>query len=84
MSTSTSSASGKTATVAAEVWIRPWLSVSGTRWTRCVPLSNLKRLHAPAPRTSKLISFRPPSSASLRLMTSTEKRRRSAYMEYIR
>ena len=34
MSMSTSSASGKTATVAAEVWIRPPDSVSGTRWTR--------------------------------------------------
>ena len=27
--TSTSSASGSTATVAAEVWMRPWLSVGG-------------------------------------------------------
>ncbi len=34
---STSSASGSTATVAAEVWIRPWVSVAGTRWTRCTP-----------------------------------------------
>ena len=28
---STSSGSGKTATVAVDVWIRPWASVSGTR-----------------------------------------------------
>ena len=41
MATSTSSASGSTATVAVEVWIRPCDSVSGTRWTRCVPPSNL-------------------------------------------
>ena len=34
----------RTATVAAEVWIRPALSVWGTRWTRWVPDSNLKRL----------------------------------------
>ena len=26
-----------TATVAVEVWMRPWASVSGTRWTRCTP-----------------------------------------------
>ncbi len=37
ISTSTSSASGSTATVAAEVWIRPCDSVTGTRWTRCTP-----------------------------------------------
>ncbi len=35
--TSTSSASGSTATVAVEVWMRPWDSVSGIRCTRCVP-----------------------------------------------
>ena len=40
---STSSASGSTATVAAEVWMRPWVSVSGTRWTRWTPLSNFSR-----------------------------------------
>jgi hypothetical protein len=38
---STSSASGMIATVAVEVWMRPWASVAGTRWTRCTPLSNL-------------------------------------------
>ena len=32
-------ASGSTATVAVEVWTRPWASVAGTRWTRCTPLS---------------------------------------------
>jgi len=31
-----------TATVAVEVWIRPWLSVSGARLNRCVPPSYLK------------------------------------------
>ena len=31
-----------TATVAVEVWMRPWLSVLGTRWTRCTPDSNLR------------------------------------------
>lgn len=38
-----SSASGIIATVAAEVWMRPWDSVAGTRCTRCVPDSNLSR-----------------------------------------
>src|SRR5271154_4698531 len=37
--TSTSSASGSTATVMAEVWTRPCVSVAGTRCTRCTPLS---------------------------------------------
>src|SRR5688572_31412861 len=31
---STSSASGSTATVAVDVWMRPEASVAGTRWTR--------------------------------------------------
>ena len=44
MLTSTSSASGSTATVTAEVWMRPDASVSGTRWTRWTPPSNLSRL----------------------------------------
>ena len=35
--TSTSSASGSTATVAVEVWMRPCVSVAGTRCTRCTP-----------------------------------------------
>ena len=43
-SISTSSASGKTATVAVDVWIRPCVSVTGTRCTRCTPLSNFKYL----------------------------------------
>ena len=37
MSTSTSSASASTVTVADDVWMRPWLSVTGTRCTRCGP-----------------------------------------------
>ena len=38
---STSSASGSTATVIAEVWTRPWVSVAGTRCTRWTPDSHL-------------------------------------------
>ena len=41
--TSTSSASGRTATVAADVWIRPAASVAGTRWTRWTPPSYFRR-----------------------------------------
>ena len=44
ISISTSSASGRTTTVAVEVWIRPDDSVAGTRWTRWTPPSNLSRL----------------------------------------
>ena len=43
---STSSASGRTATVTAEVWIRPPASVTGTRCTRWTPLSNLSLPYA--------------------------------------
>ena len=49
---STSSASGSTATVAAEVWMRPPDSVSGTRCTRCTPLSNFSAAKTPVPETS--------------------------------
>ena len=41
ISISMSSASGSTATVAVEVWMRPAASVAGTRCTRCTPLSYL-------------------------------------------
>src|SRR5437899_11833759 len=44
IATSTSSASGSTATVTAEVWMRPCCSVAGTRCTRWTPLSNLSLL----------------------------------------
>src|SRR5659263_754002 len=50
--TSTSSASGITATVTVDVWIRPPASVAGTRWTRWTPLSYFRRLYAPRPSVS--------------------------------
>ncbi len=65
MVTSTSSASGSTATVAVEVWMRPWVSVAGTRCTRCTPDSHLKTEYAPSPAISKLTSLRPPVSDGL-------------------
>jgi hypothetical protein len=51
ISISTSSTSGRTATVAAEVWIRPPASVVGTRWTRWTTLSNFSRPKTPSPVT---------------------------------
>ena len=69
---STSSASGSTATVAAEVWMRPCVSVSGTRWTRWTPLSNFSRAKTPRPLTAAddllVAAGRAPSLAA---MTST-------------
>ena len=47
ISNSTSSTSGRTATVTVEVWMRPAASVSGTRWTRWTPLSYFRREYAP-------------------------------------
>ena len=40
VTSSASSGSGSTATVQALVWIRPCVSVAGTRWTRWPPDSN--------------------------------------------
>ncbi len=60
--TSTSSASGSTSTVADDVWMRPWLSVTGTRCTRCGPPSNLKRGQASVPWTENVTSLYPPRS----------------------
>ena len=43
-------ASGSTSTPAAEVWIRPCDSVTGTRCTRCTPPSNFSRAQTPSGR----------------------------------
>ncbi len=77
-SISTSSTSGSTATVAAEVWMRPWASVAGTRCTRCTPLSNFSRPNTPSPVTEAMISLKPPASPSDRLSTSTRQPRSAA------
>ena len=47
--TSTSSASGSTSTPAAEVWMRPCDSVTGTRCTRWTPPSYFSRAQTPSP-----------------------------------
>ena len=58
-------------TVAALVWIRPPLSVSGTRCTRWTPLSNLSLANTPVPVTFATISLKPPTSLALMLTGST-------------
>ena len=58
--------------------------MTGTRWTRWVPLSNFSRDQAPSPSTRKLISLRPPSSVSLRPTTSSRQPRLSTYRAYMR
>src|SRR5437588_311868 len=65
MTTSTSSASGRTATVAVDVWIRPLASVAGTRCTRWTPLSYLSRLYAPRPWMPIAASLNPPRPVGL-------------------
>jgi len=84
MENSSSSTSGSTATVAAEVWMRPPDSVTGTRWTLWPPASYFRRDQAPAPSTTKLISLMPPSSVMLELAISIFQPFESAYMEYMR
>ena len=71
MATSTSSASGSTATAADEVWMRPDDSVTGTRWTRWGPPSCSSRCQASSPLTTKVISFSPSRSDGLEESTST-------------
>jgi hypothetical protein len=44
-----SSGSGITATVQALVWMRPWVSVAGTRCTRWPPDSNRRRPYTLSP-----------------------------------
>lgn len=65
MTRSTSCASGRTATVAVEVWMRPCASVAGTRWTRWTPLSKRRVLKTSSPLTWKMISLKPPRSEGL-------------------
>ena len=62
ISTSTSWASGSTATVAVLVWMRPEDSVTGTRCTRCTPDSNFSFWNTFLPWIRITLSFRPPSS----------------------
>ena len=46
--------------------MRPWLSVTGTRCTRCGPPSYLKRGQTPSPCTTNVTSLKPPRSLTRR------------------
>ena len=78
ISISTSSASGSTATVAVDVWMRPDDSVTGTRCTRCTPDSNLSRRNTFVPWMSSVLSLMPPISLLPSSTSSTFQPRRSA------
>ena len=67
---STSSTSGRTATVAAEVWILPPASVAGIRWTRWTPDSNLSLANTPFPEMEAEASLIPPRPVSLSCISS--------------
>ena len=84
MATSSSSASGSTATVAALVWTRPWLSVTGTRCTRWGPASCLSRAHASGPLTTRVTSRTPPMSEGWVESVSTFQPWRRANASYMR
>ena len=70
--------------MAALVWSFPFDSVTGTRWTRCVPDSNFSLEYTSSPSITAEQSFTPPSSVSLMLAISSFQPRLSAYMVYIR
>ena len=84
ISTSTASTSGRMATVAAEVWILPCASVSGTRCTRCTPLSYFMVPYTSSPIMENVTSFVPPIPVSFRSRISTFHPLLSPNREYIR
>ena len=57
--------------MAADVWMRPCVSVFGTRWTRCPPLSYRRCWYTPSPATLKTTSLNPPASPGLNSISST-------------
>ena len=74
ISSLSSSASGKTMTPAAEVWMRPCDSVTGMRCTRCTPPSYFRLAHTPSSgagvplaRMATCTSLMPPSSVRFSL-----------------
>jgi len=75
-------ASGITRTPAADVWMRPWDSVTGTRCTRCTPPSYFSRDQAPSPPRAPLIatvtSLSPPRPVIVESMISVFQCWRSA------
>ncbi len=83
ISTSTSSASGSTATVTADVCILPDASVAGTLWTRCTPFSYFKRLCTSLPLTENITSLKPPAPAAWLSIISIFQPWFAEYLEYI-
>src|SRR5690625_3692900 len=88
---SASSASGRTSTPTAEVWMRPADSVTGTRCTRWTPASCLRWAQTPSAAgvpdgevMATVASRSPPSSDSAEDSISTFQPRASAYPRYIR
>src|SRR4030042_1561703 len=84
MSISVGSTSGSTATVTAEVWIRPPASVTGTRCTRCTPLSWRRFSYTLLPVTENTISLKPRISVWCEDRISTDQPRPSAKRLYMR
>ena len=84
ISISTSSASGKTAIVAAEVCTRPLVSVFGTLCTLCTPLSYLSIPKAPLPCIETMASLIPPIPVSEESITLYFQFFLSAYLVYTR
>ena len=84
MTTSNSSASGSTATDAAEVWTRPCVSVAGTLCTRCTPDSYFKIPYTLSPVTLQTTSLNPPAVPSFALETSIFQPLVSQNLAYIR
>mmetsp|Transcript_3698 Transcript_3698/g.12939 ORF Transcript_3698/g.12939 Transcript_3698/m.12939 type:complete len:213 (+) Transcript_3698:960-1598(+) len=84
MSTSTSSTSGITATDAVDVCTRPWVSVAGTRCTRCTPASHFSLLYTLSPVMPITTSRYPPWSFSVWLMGSIFHPISELYFSYMR
>ena len=84
ISTSNSSASGSTATVAAEGCTRPCVSVAGTRCTRCTPDSYFSVPYTFSPVTLKMISLKPPAAPSVKLEIAIFQPFISQYLVYMR
>jgi hypothetical protein len=64
--------------------MRPLASVTGTRCTRCTPLSNFSCLYTSVPEMRKITSLYPPRSETLLLIGWIFQPWASEYFEYIR
>mmetsp|Transcript_16329 Transcript_16329/g.42433 ORF Transcript_16329/g.42433 Transcript_16329/m.42433 type:complete len:389 (-) Transcript_16329:109-1275(-) len=80
--TSTSSASGMTTTVAVDVWMRPAVSVVGTRCTRWTPFSHFRWLYTLPPDSEALALLMPLVLPSPILVTSRSSKRQPCVPAY--